>query len=424
MSTEQPEGERNVSKKDAIAPVKRRFYLTITIIGVVVLIAGSFWVISQIWTPISIILFSAFLVFILRTPVAFFERKGVPRVLGTAIMYVVALMIIAIIALIFIPVVVEQLLGFLSNVPQYLQQAGTFLSATFAQVNDYLKESGVQDILTTVSAELAKFATNIASDSATSLFATASSIGVSLVVAGVSTVVGFWVLKDLPRLREELYKIVGPKYAEDTRVIGGAFSRALGGYLRGMIVACLCTGTMAFIAYSIIGLPYPLVLALFTGLMVFIPFIGPTIAWILAGLVGLLFSPVTAILAAGLTIAAQIIYDNLIAPRVMGGHVELHPAVILVAIFTGAALGGIFGMLCAIPLTAAAKAIFVYYFEKRTGRQLLSEKGALFKGTPPADTTITGDAFGVKTMKNLTNRFFSKKSQEPSDDDSTEGKKQ
>jgi len=332
-------------------------------------------------------------------------------------------MVIAIIALIFVPVVVEQLLGFLGNVPQYLQQAGTFLSATFAQVNDYLAESGVQDVLTTVSAELAKFATNVASESASSLFATASSIGVSLVVAGVSTVVGFWVLKDLPRFREELYKLVGPKYEEDTRVIGGAFSRALGGYLRGMIVACICTGTMAFIAYSIIGLPYPLVLALFTGLMVFIPFIGPTIAWILAGLVGLLFSPLTAILAAGLTIAAQIIYDNLIAPRVMGGHVELHPAVILVAIFTGAALGGIFGMLCAIPLAAAAKAIFVYYFEKKTGRQLLSEKGALFKGAPPSEGNLTGDAFGVKAMRCITNRIF-KKSQEPSTDDSTEGKKQ
>ena len=230
-------------------------------------------------------------------------------------------------------------------------------------------------------------------------------------------------LKDLPRFREELYKLVGPKYAEDTRVVGAAFSRALGGYLRGMIVACLCTGTLTFIAYTALGLPYPIVLALFTGLMVFIPFIGPTLAWILAGLVGLIFSPVTAILAAGLTIASQILYDNLIAPRVMGGHVELHPGVILIAIFTGAALGGIFGMLCAIPMAAAAKAIFVYYFEKRTGRQLVSEKGALFKGHPSSSTNPTTDALGGQRLKNLSNRFFSKKSPESPNNDSSEGKK-
>jgi len=424
MNTEQPEGDRNVQKKGTIEPVRRRFYLTITVIGVVVLVAGAFWVVSQIWTPISIILFSAFLVFILRSPVAFFERKGVPRAIGTAIMYVVALLIIAVIALIFVPVVAEQFLGFLSMVPQYIQQAGSFLSQTFTQINAYLEESGVQDVLTTVSAELAKFATSLASDSATAMVATASSIGTSLLVAGVSIIVGFWTLKDLPKFRVELHKLVGPKYSEDVRVIGSAFSRALGGYLRGMVVACLCTGTLAFIAYSIIGMPYPLVLALFTGLMVFIPFIGPSIAWILAGLVGLLLSPLTAILAAGLTILAQVAYDNLIAPRVMGGNVELHPGIILIAIFTGAALGGIFGMLCAIPLASAAKSIFVYYFEKRTGRQLVSEKGALFKGHPSAHSNPAEDAIDSQSSKKLSSIFFKKKNQKSADDDSKEGKKE
>jgi len=414
MSTEQPKGQRGAPAADALDPIIRRFYQTITAIGVVVLVVGAFWVISQIWAPISIILFSAFLVFILRTPVAFLESKGVPRALGAAIMYVVTLMVLAGIGLIFVPVVAEQLLGFVRSLPQYLQQAGAFLSETFAQVNDFLEESGVQNVFATVSAELAKLATSLASNSATAMFATATSIGVALVVAALSIIVGFWVLKDLPRLRIELYKLVGPKRSEDVRVVASAFSRALGGYLRGMVVACICTGTLTFIAYSIIGLPYPLVLALFTGLMVFIPFIGPSLAWIVAGFVGLLISPLTGILAVVLTVASQISYDNLVAPRVMGGTVELHPAIILIVIFTGAALGGIFGMLCAIPLTAAAKAIFVYYFEKKTGRQLVSEKGALFKGQPSSLTDPAQDAInGGQRSTKLSSRLFKRKSPEP-----------
>jgi predicted PurR-regulated permease PerM len=150
-----------------------------------------------------------------------------------------------------------------------------------------------------------------------------------------------------------------------------------------MLVAGTCTGMMAGICYHFIGLPYPVVLGLLTGLMNFIPFVGPWIAGVIVALVGLFVSPLAALLAIIATIVPQSITDNFITPRVMAHAVELHPSVILIVLFAGGALGGILGMICAIPVTAAAKSIFVYYFEKRTGRQLISLKGALFKGKPP-----------------------------------------
>lgn len=367
---------------NALPVVKKRFYQTFTVIGIVILLVGAFWVLGQIWTPISIILFSSLLVFILRTPVAFLEKKGVPRPLGAALSYVLALIILAAILLILVPVAVEQLISFLSMVPEYVKNAGTWLEGTFEQISHYFEESGIQNVVATVATELAKWAADMASTSANAMVSTASTIGNLFLVAGVSIIVGFWVLMDLPRFSAEIRNLVGPKYGEDLQVITGAISRSLGGYLRGMVVSCLCVGTMTFIFYSIIGMPYPLVMALFTGLMVFIPFIGPAVAWILAGIVGLLISPLTCILAVVLTIAAQMVNDNLISPRVMGGAVELHPAVILVVLFIGAALGGVFGMLCAIPVMGAVKTIFVYYFEKTTGRKLVTEEGALFKGKP------------------------------------------
>lgn len=393
-----------------IAPVKRRFYLTFTIIGAVILLIGIFYVVGQIWTPISIILVSSLLVFILRTPVAFLEKKGVPRPLGAAISYVLALVILGAILLILIPVAVEQLVSFLSMVPEYVKNAGAWLEGTFDEIAQYLDESGIQNVVATVTTELAKWAADMASSSANAIVGTATTIGNVFLVAGVSIIVGFWVLMDLPRFGKEIHNIVGPKYEEDLQVISGALSRSLGGYLRGMVVSCLCVGTMTFIFYSLIGMPYPLVMALFTGLMVFIPFIGPAIAWILAGVVGLLMSPLTGLLAVVLTIAAQMINDNLISPRVMGGAVELHPAVILVVLFIGAALGGIFGMLCAIPLTGAVKTIFVYYFEKRTGRQLVSAEGALFKGRPAKSTNPLEDASeGILAGKDKVASFINDK---------------
>jgi predicted PurR-regulated permease PerM len=284
--------------KDRTTPIKQRFYLTFTVIGVVILVVGAIYVLGQIWTPISIVLFSAFLVFILRIPVAWLEKKGVPRVLGAAIMYIVALLVIAIILLIFIPVIVEQIVGFASLVPGYVADGQEFWSQFEVNFSNYLQDSTIQQMITTLSDELTKWAAGLASGSANAMFAAGSSIANAFLVVGVSLIVGFWVLIDLPKLGREIMNIVGPKYHEDVRFISNAFSRSLGGYLKGMAVSCLCTGTMAGICYAIIGIPYPVVMALFTGLMVFIPFIGPTIAWRLAGLIGIFVSPGVGVMAA------------------------------------------------------------------------------------------------------------------------------
>jgi predicted PurR-regulated permease PerM len=196
----------------------------------------------------------------------------------------------------------------------------------------------------------------------------------------MALIVGFWVLKDLPTIGRELRVVIGPKREEEALFIASVFSRAFGGYLRGISIAGLCTGVMAGIGYYFIGLPYPAVLGLLTGLMNFIPYVGPWIAGIIVALIGLFVSPLAALLSILATLLAQQVTDNFITPRVMSSVVELHPAIVLVGVFAGGALGGIVGLIIAIPLLSSARAIFVYYFEKRTGRRLLDESGAMFKG--------------------------------------------
>ena len=82
------------------------------------------------------------------------------------------------------------------------------------------------------------------------------------------------------------------------------------------------------------------------------------------------------------SVVAQNVVDNLVSPLVMQSSVKIHPAMSLIGITMGASLGGAVGMALAVPLTAAVKGAFVYYFESKTGRQLVSYEGAFFKGTP------------------------------------------
>jgi predicted PurR-regulated permease PerM len=172
---------------------------------------------------------------------------------------------------------------------------------------------------------------------------------------------------------------------EEALFISSVLARAFGGYLRGITIAGLCTGTIAGIGYYLIGLPYPAVLGLLTGLMNFIPYVGPWIAGSVCALIGLFISPIAALLSVVVTLVAQQATDNFITPRVMSSVVQVHPAIVLVGVFAGGALGGIPGLIVAIPLLSTVKALFVYYFEKRTHRKLIDEKGALFKGSPKRD---------------------------------------
>ena len=107
-------------------------------------------------------------------------------------------------------------------------------------------------------------------------------------------------------------------------------------------------------------------------------------------MVGLFVSPITAVLALVLTVCVQQFVYTFIGPKLMQNSVDVHPAIVIVALLVGGAIGqsmgglmgNIVGMLLSIPFAAIAKTVFVYYFEKNTGRQIVAEDGVFFRGNP------------------------------------------
>lgn len=196
----------------------------------------------------------------------------------------------------------------------------------------------------------------------------------------MALVVAFWLAMDLPKIRREVMVLVGPTRAESFEIIASVCYRAIGGYLKGLIITSAITGILSAIGFMLIGLPYAGLLGLVTGMLNIIPFIGPWVGGIIAGAVGLFVTPLTGLLAVVVTIIAQQITDTFVSPKVMQSSVAVHPMVVILGLTAGGALGGVVGMILAVPALAAAKGVFVYYFEAKTGRQLVSEEGALFVG--------------------------------------------
>ncbi|MDR3036821.1 MAG: AI-2E family transporter [Coriobacteriales bacterium] len=374
--------------------IKHLCFFVWAIIGIVLLVGASIYLLGQVVSAIAIVLISVFIVFVLRAPVAWLERHGVPRLPGSLLAYLGALILVATILLVFIPLISDQAYGFIKLVPDYVAQATTAFNDFYHEYRYLLDDSNIQQMVSGAASDLSAWAGNMVSQSAQGLINFGTNVVTTAIVISMSLIVGFWVLKDLPKIGREMRIVIGPKREEDALFIASALSRAFGGYLRGITIASICTGTIAGIGYYLIGLPYPAVLGLFTGLMNFIPYVGPWVAGIIAALIGLFVSPVAALLSIIATVLAQQIVDNFIQPRVMSSTVDLHPSVVLVGVFAGGAIGGVVGLIAAIPLLSAVRAIFVHYFEKRTGRQLSSEKGALFKSAsvkPPQHLGDEGD---------------------------------
>ena len=198
-------------------------------------------------------------------------------------------------------------------------------------------------------------------------------------------VLGYWFAKDYPRIARELMVIAGPAHGRDISVLLAVMSRSVGGYMRGVTVTSLVGGLLAFVGYALMGHPYAGLMAIAMGVFHFVPVVGPWIASALAVLLALSVSPLLALEALLVSVVVQNLTDNVVSPLVMQSSVKVHPALSLLGIVIGNALGGVLGMALAIPLTAAARSVFVYFFESKSGRQLVSYDGALLRSTPFRD---------------------------------------
>lgn len=129
-------------------------------------------------------------------------------------------------------------------------------------------------------------------------------------------------------------------------------STAMGGYVRGAALSGLIMGICTYIGILLIGIDFPLVLAVLAGVLEIVPLLGPIITGIVIVLVALLQSTTKALIALIFVIALQQTEGHLIFPNIMGRQTEMSPLLSIVAFVAGSAAGGLLGALVAIPVAA------------------------------------------------------------------------
>ena len=379
--------------KRGTARARLWFYRLWTLVAAILVTGVVVYLLGVLSVPVSILIWTVIFVFCLRGVVNGLEKRGVNRTLGTAIAYVLMFLVLGLVGLLlFSPMfgLNSQLASLTQSIPHYVDEVARWVASMYDKYATFFEDQTVRNIINDAQSSIAAWASSFAQGSASGLMIAGTAIANGVMAIGFALVIAFWILMELPRLGRETTRLIGPKHADDAAFLHYTFTRIMGGYIKGTLAQCAIIGVACAVLFTALNIPNAAALGGITGVLNIIPIVGPWLGGAVAAIMAAFVSPLTAFIAiAGTVVIQQFVY-TFISPRIMSNSVDVHPALTLLALMCGSALGGamsglagsLVGMLASIPAVAAAKACFVYYFEKKTGRQLVSEDGVFFKGTP------------------------------------------
>ncbi|MCI2241561.1 AI-2E family transporter [Adlercreutzia faecimuris] len=371
---------------------RRRFLDVWTLVGAILLTGVIVYLLGILAVPVSIVIWTVIIVFCLRGMVGGLEKRGVNRTVGTALAYVAMAAVLGLIGfLLFSPMfgLNAQFADLMSSIPQYVDALTTWGNDLYARYSHVFEDETVKHLIDEVQANLTSWASAVAQGSASGLVGVGTVIANGLMALGFALVIAFWILMELPAIGRECARLIGPRHVQDAEFLHCTFTRVMGGYIKGTLLQCAIIGVACGILFAVLGIPNAAALGGITGVLNIIPIIGPWLGGAATAVVAVFASPLAALIALVGTILIQQFVYTFISPKIMSSSVDVHPALTLMALMVGSALGGamsgllgsLVGMLASIPAVAVMKSVFVYYFEKRTGRRVVAEDGVFFKGT-------------------------------------------
>lgn len=377
----------------------RRHRQAIFAVVMIVLVAFLLW-----WArgALPAFLIGLALAFVLDPAVTFLARREVPRWAGVIIMYIAVVAVMWALIAYALPPISRQSREFIEHLPEL----GAALSEIERGLVGWYEDLPLPgELRTMIDGQLAASG-EAAADLIRGLLAPtinallrAATFILGLIVVPVWL---FFVLKDREGFTRAVAGAIPPAWRPDAENVLALLARVGGRWVRGQLLL----GLSVFIA-TVIGLTlltlfgfaefgqFTLVLALIAGVLEWLPIIGPIIAAIPAVLIGFTIGLPAAIAAALLYTVIQQLENHILVPKVMGDAIELHPAVLILALVVGGALFGIGGAILAAPTVAAGRDMYRYGFHRFGGRTPneafeLAKHGARPSSEEPPDAAAPG----------------------------------
>lgn len=344
------------------------FYIVmiIAIVLIVTIILREWGVIGFLLSVLKVLspLFIGFIIaWILNPLVKKMESKGIPRIIGSLIIYGVFVIILLIFIRILIPTFYTQLNELLTNLPEIFAGVETYINNFFdnlSNVKNFDLSSVKINIMETMNNLLTEFTTSLP----TSIINLIGTLFSSLLTIGFGLIIGLYMLFDFDSINRHLLNLFPKKNRFEISLLITNISTEVRKSVNGTLLVASMVFVGDSIGFAIIGLQAPLLFGFFCGLTDLIPYVGPYIGGAAAVIIGFSQSSITGVMTLIIVVVIQLIENFILQPIVMSKTMKLHPVTIIVGLLIFEHFFGIIGMILATPCIALAKVVYKFFVEK------------------------------------------------------------
>jgi len=262
-----------------------------------------------------------------------------------------------------IPEIVHDVDRLIENVPVIADEAQAQIQEWIERYNTAIPpdvRDRINEALSNASAQIGSIAESAVRRSLGIVFSTVSAvIGYIAIPFFV-----FYALKDRDRALGRLYAFFPPSIRPDVRECVRIANQVLGAYVRAQLFLALVIFVITYIGLSLMGIDFPLALAVAAGFTELIPIIGPIIGFVPAFIVVLATEPDKWWWVILFYLGVQAAENYLLVPRVHGHSIHMHPALVLLLLTIAGALFGLWGVLLVVPIAATIRDVYAYIYRR------------------------------------------------------------
>ncbi|HET9678972.1 MAG TPA: AI-2E family transporter [Gammaproteobacteria bacterium] len=326
------------------------------------------WLVYLLAPVLMPFLVSALLAYMADPLVDKLENWHLPRGLAVLLVFLLVLIGLAVFFLLVVPALVREIADLVAKIPVALawlqahvvpwlnQQFGLDLQQfTF----DSEKLAGlVREYFASIS--------GVAAGVLTTITKSGSAIVLWLINLFLIPLITFYLLRDWDALMSRIESGLPRRHADTITSLAEDCDAALAGFLRGQLLVMLSLGAFYSVALWLIGLNNPLAIGSIAGLVSFVPYLGPIIGVLLAGITAVLQSSnwLLLVLVGAVFAAGQVLESFFLTPKLVGDRIGLHPVLVIFAVMAGGQLFGFTGVLLALPAAAAANVLIRFAWRR------------------------------------------------------------
>lgn len=295
---------------------------------------------------VGVLLFAVVLASAMEPAIRWFQSHRIPRILGTLVIFLVAIAVLFFAVYLLIPLLAEDLQGFTLSYPIFERQVLRELEAVGSlPFVDFIRENA-RGLLAQPSNYISNVSGGVVS------FTSSFFGGVFSFV--ILVVVSFYLAAREKGIEDFIRLVVPLQYESYVVDLWLRAQRKMGQWFRAQLLLGALIGALIYIGLTVLGIKYAIVFAFIAAILELVPIVGPILAAAPAVLIAFLQSPFLALMVVILYIVVQQLESHVIVPVVMKSTIGISPIVVVISLLVGAQLAGIIGLLLAVPVAAVA----------------------------------------------------------------------